>query len=566
MSKKRSTLIGTVAALFVIVIVLVYGGLWITRNIGKSSQEVSEDDAKATLEKVTAKIKTGSGSGVRSAVDYTEETDSAAELPDIDTCEVVVRSETPLYVEIFSSPEKAGSGTDGWLTELAEQFNEEAFEIDGQPVSVQIRNVNSGQMIDYIATGAAVPDAFTPSSSLWGNMLNAKSVKTETIMESMVGNVAGIVLQKSTYNQLLSDYGTIDLKTVVDATAAGEFTMGYTNPFASTAGMNFLISTLLRYDAENPLSETAEAGFAAFQANVPFVSLTTMQMRTAADKGTLDGFIMEYQTYVNDSTLSKNYQFTPYGYRHDNPLIMISGINTEKEELLRMFADYCSTDSAKTLAKKYGFGQMDSYSCEYEEQDCDVLLAAQQYYKTAKDSGKPVICVFVADVSGSMAGDPIVSLKNSLLNSMQYISTDNYIGLVSYASSVTRDLEIGQFKLDQQSLFKGAVENLNAGGNTATYDAVLIAAKMIEDKLEVVPDARTMIIVLSDGVANSGNDFKTMKSIIEGLSIPVYTIAYGEGADTETLSNMANINEAAALNASSQDIVYQLKQMFNAAM
>ena len=39
-------------------------------------------------------------------------------------------------------------------------------------------------------------------------------------------------------------YGTVDLKAITEATAAGEFAMGYTNPFASSAGMNFLICTL----------------------------------------------------------------------------------------------------------------------------------------------------------------------------------------------------------------------------------------------------------------------------------------------------------------------------------
>lgn len=47
----------------------------------------------------------------------------------------------------------------------------------------------------------------------------------------------------------LEQYGSINLKTIVEAKANGEFAMGYTNPYASATGLNFLISTLQMRDA-----------------------------------------------------------------------------------------------------------------------------------------------------------------------------------------------------------------------------------------------------------------------------------------------------------------------------
>lgn len=69
-------------------------------------------------------------------------------------------------------------------------------------VSIQVRKVNSGQALDYIATGKAVPDGFSPSSMLWVDMLNAKGVETDVITERMVGNVAGILLSDDTYKKI----------------------------------------------------------------------------------------------------------------------------------------------------------------------------------------------------------------------------------------------------------------------------------------------------------------------------------------------------------------------------
>ena len=75
---------------------------------------------------------------------------------------------------------------------------------------------------------------------LWVDMLNAKGVETDVITERMVGNVAGILLSDATYKKITEKYGSVDLKAITEATEAGEFTMGYTNPSASSAGLNFL--------------------------------------------------------------------------------------------------------------------------------------------------------------------------------------------------------------------------------------------------------------------------------------------------------------------------------------
>lgn len=561
MNKKT---LGILACVIIIVCAAVFGGIYATRNIGKSDKVISGENAEKRLAKMVDKIDPRTGTPVKSPIEYDSVEDEASELPDIDTCTVGVEASTSLYAEIYSSPEKAGTGTDGWLCEMAEEFNKEGYQVGDQNISVQIRNVNSGQALDYIATGKAVPEGFAPSNMLWVDMLNARGTSTETISESLVGNVAGILLSDKTYNQIVEKYGSVNLKAITEATEAGEFAMGYTNPFASSAGLNFLICTLERYDLENPLSETALAGFQKFQKNVPFVALTTMQMREAAENGSLDGFIMEYQSYVNDPALSGNYKFTPYGYRHDNPLVCIESASPEKKEILTLFAEYCATDKARNRAEEYGFNGMADYSCEYEPVSGDILTSAQKLYKTNKDNGRPVIGVFVTDVSGSMDGEPLAALQDSLINSMKYINTENYIGLVSYADDVTIELPIGQFNLEQQTYFKGSVENLYASGGTATFDAICVALNMINETMKDYPDAKPMLFVLSDGETNVGYDLNDIRDVLSGLRIPVYTIGYN--ADLDALQSISSVNEAASIDASTDDVVYQLKTLFNASM
>lgn len=561
MNKK---IFGILMVVMILVCAAVFGGIYMTRHIGKSEKVISKESAEKRLAKMVDKINPQTGTPAKSPIEYDETEDEADELPDIDTCPIQVRASSKLYAEIYSSPEKAGSGTDGWLCEMAEGFNSQGHKVGTETVSVQIRKVNSGQALDYIATGKAVPEGFAPSSMLWADMLSAKGTPVEIISERLSGNVAGILLSNDTYGQIVEKYGSVDLKAITEATEAGEFAMGYTNPFASSAGLNFLICTLERYDLENPLSEEAKAGFRKFHRNVPFVALTTMQMREAAERGTLDGFIMEYQSYINDPMLSGNYKFTPYGYRHDNPLVSVESASPEKKEILRLFAEYCTTDAAKAKADEYGFNGMDEYVCEYEPVSGDILTAAQKLYKTNKDSGRPVVGVFVTDISGSMDGEPLAALQTSLINSMKYINPENHMGIVSYADDVTVELPIGEFDLEQQTYFKGTVENLYAAGGTATFDAICVALDMIKKKMEEYPDAKPMLFVLSDGATNVGYNLNDVRDVLSGLKIPVYTIGYN--ADLAALQSISSVNEAASIDASTADVVYQLKTLFNANM
>lgn len=72
--------------------------------------------------------------------------------------------------------------------------------------------------------------------------------------------------------------------------------------------------------------------------------------------------------------------------------------------------------------------------------------------------------MFVADVSGSMAGEPLNRLKESLLKGQKNLGKDNSIGFVSYSSDVTVHLPVGKYDTNQQSMFVGAVNSLQAAG------------------------------------------------------------------------------------------------------
>ena len=547
----------SVVAIFAIIII---AGIYIINNLGKTSRQRNEEKGEKELSQLVKKIDVTEVTPQKSAITDSQ-TNLAEELPDIEKYPLIVEGKGDIDVEIISSIEKSGTGVDGWLTETARKFNSQNHKLGEKTISISVRSIASGLATDYISSGKYLPDAYTPSNILWIEMIKSNNVKVEEVSDKLVGNVAGIVMQKSKYKDLVDKYGENNLSSVIKATLAGDITLGYTNPYASAAGLNFLISSLNYFDKDNLISETAISGFKKLQEKVPFVSYTTLQMRDSAEKGVLDAFILEYQTFANDDSLSKDYEFIPYGVEHNNPLYIIGNIEQEKKQALQEFVKYCSQKDIGDLAKKYGFNKFDDYKTDIKTFDGKVLYEAQDIWKDEKDLGKPVIGVFVADISGSMSGTPLAELKNSLINSSRYINNNNYIGLVSYNGNVYKNLEIGQFDLNHRAYFNGAVQALSASGSTSTYDAVLVAMDMINKKLKEVPDAKPMIFVLSDGETNKGNSLDKITGIVENLQMPIYTIGYN--ANLKELEKLSAINEAASINADSDDVVYQLKNLFN---
>jgi len=68
----------------------------------------------------------------------------------------------------------------------------------------------------------------------FGGNDQGKRVDISLVEKRLAGNVAGVLLSKAKYEELLQKYGSINLKNITEAVAANEIAMGYTNPFASS--------------------------------------------------------------------------------------------------------------------------------------------------------------------------------------------------------------------------------------------------------------------------------------------------------------------------------------------
>lgn len=492
---------------------------------------------------------------------------SANELPPIDKYPLSVQGNGEINIEIFSSTEKSSTKDRRWLDAVAQEFNNSGATVDGRSISVSVRPIASGLALDYIKSRVYIPSAYSPSNELWGNMITDTGINVQLIDNRLAGNVAGILMKQDKYDAFVAKYGEVSVANAVKAALAGDLKLGHTDPNQSSTGLNIFTQELLAIDASNPLSTEAAKQFQQFQATVPPTSPTTDEMAAVAEKGLSDAMIMEAQALTTRPTLSTGWVFTPAGVRHDSPLYALNNPSAEQIQVLQQFAGFAKSSTNQELAGSFGFNQHNDYAGTSNQLTGTQLFKALELWKQNKDAGRPVITVIVADKSGSMnSSGKLDKIKTALNAGANYISPSSYVGLVSYSdtSNITVDLPIGLFTDEQHSLFAGAVRDLQADGNTATYSALYAALDLMLKQKASVPDAKLRLIVMTDGQQNAGVSLNDALSVIQGLGVSVYAIGYQ--ADASTMSALAGANEGYVLNADTDDVASTLKNVFRAEL
>lgn len=531
----------------------------------KSSKVSPEEGLAKALENVTVTYQ----ESTRKANIKLTKSNLLQMLPELDSeypiANVIQDSDSKEAVEIFVSPEKADKGKDGYFNDMARRFNSAGITIgNGKIAAVNIRKVSSGAAAQYIIADQYVPEGISPSNALWGQMIRARGIPLETIAEVTAPNVAGIVVKEDSVGRITDANGRVDMAKLLTEVTGSQFAMGYTNPYLSSTGLNFLLHTLTTFaqgDEKAMLAPDVASAFQAFQRGIPFVAQTTLQMRDAAmNSGVLDAMVMESQSFKN-ATGFLGYSFIPFGIRHDSPLYATAAADGAEREVLQLFNDFLKKNGKPS---DYGFGEYPDYTNAYAISDNSLIERAQQLWKDNKSGGRPIAAMFVADVSGSMAGDKIKAAKKALAESADLISSTNFVGLISFSDVVNVDLPIRQFDPQTKALFMGAAEDLTEGGGTSTYDAILVAIKQLKDWKVNHPDHKLSIFLLSDGEQTNGYAFYQVSNLIKNLGIPVHTIAYGYNSDE--LQQLSGLVEAASIKANEKNASYQIGNMLNAEL
>ena len=512
-------------------------------------KDISYEDAIDTMNAIVSKVHVNTRDLPQmdlNMIDYSNEADALA---DLDVFPIVVQGHGQINIEIAAA------------TELSTPASGDTLNDD----NITVRRMTSGEVVSYMRAGRYQPDLFIGSNGAWAMMLDASGFKTITLCDRLLGNTAGILISDKVYDDFIKKYGEVTVKNVVEATLNKDLTFAYTYPYSSSTGLNMLAMILKAFDEENPLSSKAEEKLMEYQRTAPPTAHTTKIMENNALKGLVTAMAMEEQAYVLDEKL-KNFVYVPVGIRHDHPVVTFDYVSQEKQEAAKDFIAFCLTPESQELGTKKGFNRHDDYLGQDPGLTGSGYLAAQSLWKQNKTGGRPVIALFVADVSGSMQGSSKLKLlQDALLRSAQFVDTDNYLGLISYSTNVSIELPIKKFDAEQRARFSTAVQDLRADGGTAIYDATMVALQMLVEKQKEIPDAMPVMFILTDGHQEGGVNIDKILPVVKKIGIPIYTIAYDiTEEDKKPMKKLAETSgEASMTVADEKDVVNVLRSLLN---
>ncbi|HLF27232.1 MAG TPA: VWA domain-containing protein [Anaerolineae bacterium] len=163
------------------------------------------------------------------------------------------------------------------------------------------------------------------------------------------------------------------------------------------------------------------------------------------------------------------------------------------------------------------------------------VQASWQYVKKQAD------VLMLIDVSGSMSGDKIDQARQAALAFLDRLPAQNRVGLMTFNHLIEMRVSLDSFERNRDDM-RRAVENLEADGDTALFDAVIEAVNTLSAD---EGDRIRAIVLLSDGQDTASvESLNAMTNVIHtgraGKNpILIIPVAYGSDADINALNAVA---------------------------
>lgn len=492
------------------------------------------------------------------------------------------------------------------LEPLIAEFNATETTVGGKVIRVEGRGIASGQAKNMMARQALKPVAWTPASSLWARLLNTDVNAPwigggDTILESpqvlaFWEEHADILLDRGTrvgWDDVLrlarngwTEYGRPDL---------GDFLLGHTNPEISTSGLSAVLSMYYFASGKNSDLGISEIRNPAVRGKVreiqqsivhygETVSDLSDQMRTHGkgfahavymqetslvefnsdppDFGRLIGIYPEEGTFIADYHFFVLSSAVPWVTEEQRRAAEVFGRWLEERiRDPRMAAGYGfripGFDAEPPIDEKHGTVGGPPRS-QLLPPEGDVITAAQSNWR---ENRKLANIMLVVDTSASMGREEkLERVRQTLPGCLEELVPEDRIGLITFDDHVRRRASLKERSDGEQELRSALRDLLPGGPKSRLYDATLRAIysiRLLAD-LESRIDA---VVVLTDGrdvgSATTKEDLLAIlagQDPVEGAIVRVFTVAYGESADKQTLGEIARSSQGLLFEGDQQEI------------
>ncbi len=498
------------------------------------------------------------------------------------------------------SPEK-----EQLLKPLVADFNASKVKANGRQVFVTAENVSSGDAQDKIARGTYKPVAWSPSSSMWGRLLNFAAdqpwvaddnpsiVRTPLViaMWEPMAKALGYPRKKIGFKDILalarSDRGWA----AYGHPEYGAFKLVHTNPDFSTSGLSAVVAEYYSATGKKEGLRLADIPKARKQVSDIEQSIvhygdTTLfiadQMRKSGP-GYASAVAMEEATLVDfnqrRSGQPKLVAIYPREgtFFSDNPYITLTApwVTPDQAAGSKLFGDYLVKHISPSTAARYGFRPSDLKATPQAPltaangvdpaqpervlglPEPRVLDALRKAWRRDR---KPANVLLVVDTSGSMSQEGrLRNAQQGLLTFLKQVQPQDNIGLTIFNDRISPLVDIAPARANRAEL-RTRVSGLVADGGTAIYDAT---AEGVGQVSKLADTSRiNAVVLLTDGEDTDSS--KSADEVVRELDaqgdsskrIRVFTIAYSAGAEgaAQNLQRIADASGGKAYVGKTSDI------------
>lgn len=491
-----------------------------------------------------------------------------------------------LHISFSYSPEKQAL-----LEPLVARFNSERHASGGRPIYVDAAPASSGDAEAKIAKGQARPVVWSPSSSLWGRLLNFDAdrqwvapdnpsiVRTPLViaMWEPLARALGWPRRQVSFADVLklaldrrgwAAYGKPEY---------GAFKLGHTNPDFSTSGLSAVAAEyyaatgkregLTESDVTSPAVRRKIQGIENSVVHYGDTTLFFADQLKRYGPAYASAVAMEEVTLVdfnrNRSGTKLVGLYPKEGtFFSDDPYLVLAApwVTSARRDAARTFGTWLTGHVTPQLAAKAGFRPGDpsvkplapidaAHGADPAQPRRVLSLPEPRVLARIKRAWhadrKPANVELVVDTSGSMGEEnKLDQAKRGLGVFLRQLSPRDRVGLVSFNDRVSQLVGILPVGQDRGRL-ETAVRDLFPDGQTAVYDATgegLRTVQALHDGSRI-----NAVVVLTDGEDNQSSSTAgelagrlAAQSRSEGLTVRVYTIAYGSQANEAVLKQIAD--------------------------
>ena len=498
------------------------------------------------------------------------------------------------------SPEK-----EKLLVPLVNKFNASNPEVDGTKVFVRAQNVSSGDAQARIANGRLKLTAWSPSSSMWGGLLNFEAdeplapeknpsiVRTPLViaMWEPMARALGYPKRKLGFADILKLARSNQGWAAFGRPEFGAFKLVHTNPDFSTSGLSAVVAEYYSATGKKEGLQTADIKRARAQVkdierSIVHYGDTTLFISDELRKrgpGYASAVAMEEATLVDFNLRrgSRDKLIAIYPsegtFYSDNPFITLNApwVTEVQRKGAASFQQFLEQNIDAEMAARYGFRPADLDAKPADplndangvdpklptrvlgQPSPRVLAAVKDAWRADR---KPANVLLVLDTSGSMNDEGrLPSAKAGLQTFLKEVAPQDRVGLTIFSDRITEVAPITPVREIRASL-RGVISRLIADGGTAIYDATdagVAQVKKLADTSRI-----NAVVLLTDG--EDTDSAKSVDTVVQELDaqgdsarrVRVFTIAYSAGAAgaAESLKRIAEASGGKAYEGSTDDI------------